>query len=128
MIDKETIKSNKLIAEFMGFKMIVEDYFGINIVKSPTSETYDLHGLKYHCSWDWLMPVLDKIERSGCIIEISYALVVTCRICVIGNRGEKAFSIINDNNGELPITAIYKSVVEYIEWNNKKLLTIKQLP
>jgi len=66
------------------------------------------------------MPVLEKIEQIGCIIEISYSLVCMCRICVIGKKHEKAFNIINDNNGGLePIIAIYKSVVEFIKWYNQ---------
>lgn len=52
--------NNNIIAEFMGFQ--------------PSSDKtlwYDPHAnkghmmLKYHTSWDWLMPVVEKIEDLG---------------------------------------------------------------
>ena len=42
--------NNKLIAEFMGVDQVDIDY------------AFNEHGqLKYHLSWDWLMPVVQKI-------------------------------------------------------------------
>jgi hypothetical protein len=41
------MKDNKLIAEFMGFVYVPED------------------ALDYSKSWDWLMPVIEKIENDG---------------------------------------------------------------
>ena len=119
----ERIEGNKLIAEFMGGK------FRKSKDKNTLNKYFDLkdkgyfyyeNEIRYHASWDWIMPVLEKIEQIGCIIEISYSLVCMCRICVIGKKHEKAFNIINDNNGGLePIIAIYKSVVEFIKWYNQ---------
>jgi hypothetical protein len=43
-------KNNKLIAEFMGYEV------------HPTYED-ERHDLHYHTSWDWLMPVVQKIEQ-----------------------------------------------------------------
>ena len=57
------MEENKLIAEFMGWD-----------VKNPTTIPTNLHlsnleldngeiiELKYDTSWDWLMPVVEKIE------------------------------------------------------------------
>tara|TARA_R100000234_G_scaffold116232_1_gene93047 strand:- start:496 stop:768 length:273 start_codon:yes stop_codon:yes gene_type:complete len=43
-------KNNKIIAEFMGVDQVDIDY------------AINEHGqLKYHLSWDWLMPVVQKI-------------------------------------------------------------------
>tara|TARA_Y100000310_G_scaffold182017_1_gene182037 strand:- start:155 stop:415 length:261 start_codon:yes stop_codon:yes gene_type:complete len=44
--------NNKLIAEFMG----------LNIDKGVQAD-YMEHELKYHKSWDWLRPVVIKIEQ-----------------------------------------------------------------
>lgn len=44
-----TQENNKLIAEFMGYNLN-------NLTPSF------LNNLKYHTSWDWLMPVLKKIN------------------------------------------------------------------
>ena len=46
------MQDNKIIAEFMG----------LNIDRGVQSD-YMEHELKYHKSWDWLMPVIQKINR-----------------------------------------------------------------
>ena len=48
--------SNKLIAEFMG----IENTNGLVFQDANTKE---FHSIKYHSSWDWLMPVVMKISR-----------------------------------------------------------------
>jgi hypothetical protein len=57
------MKENKLIAEFMEY---------------PDFGTKgDFSYLNYHKSWDWLMPVVDKIEEMGFTtsIKTSYARI-----------------------------------------------------
>ena len=51
MEQKQIIEGNKIIAEFMGKTRRYETTIEI---------FYD--NLKYHSSWDWLMPVVEKIE------------------------------------------------------------------
>lgn len=56
-----TKENNKLIAEFMGYESY--DYRGYRmfILEENNHRTdVDLH---YHTSWDWLKPVVDKIEE-----------------------------------------------------------------
>lgn len=52
----EIKKSNKLIAEFMG------KYFMVGVI-SPIAlcSMGNVEELKFHNSWDWLIPVLQKI-------------------------------------------------------------------
>ena len=50
------MNNNKLIAEFMGYDIITE----AEKDKFPTVLT--TKDVKYHTSWDWLMPVVEKIE------------------------------------------------------------------
>ena len=82
MTNQEILNGNKLIAEFMGWKVVTGDkiklpyknhYFGINpitkrIYNSINSEDYNewwtkvaLYA-KYNSSWDWLRPSVDKID------------------------------------------------------------------
>ena len=48
------MKDNKLIAEFMG----IENTNGLVFQDANTKE---FHSIKYHSSWDWLFPVVQKI-------------------------------------------------------------------
>ena len=56
---------NKLIAEFMGYENVgtlnnpLYDYYD-NYFQDGS---YEIKDLQYHKSWDWLMPVVDKIEK-----------------------------------------------------------------
>ena len=55
-------EQNKLIAEFMGKNIITIDDIRAN--KNPyisSADGYTEEELQYHTSWDWLMPVVQKI-------------------------------------------------------------------
>jgi hypothetical protein len=106
---------NELIAEFMGIKV------------SPVGHTnYDVSGkalpheedLEYDYSWDWLMPVVEKIRSHEDVvgIEISFSLGTICKICV-RNRQTTSFQWLNiEDNGT--INAVYAAVVEFIKYLN----------
>ena len=46
------MKNNKLIGDFMD-------------IRSTGLSVYKESAYKYHESWDWLMPVIEKIENDG---------------------------------------------------------------
>jgi hypothetical protein len=87
------MEDDKIVAEWMGGKMIVENHHGINLIKFPDGKVHDLAGLKYHTSWDWLMVVVKKIESENEMIA-SYIL-------------------------STDIDATYAGVLKYINWYNK---------
>jgi len=120
------IEQNKAIADFYGYN-VKEFYWknkSLGLVFCDGDDTFDLEDVTFFTpdtDWSTLMPVVAKISNIGNIVEISYCLVTVCRICVIGQKHEKAKNIINDNNGGLsPIEAVYKSVCEYVNLINKK--------
>ena len=126
MEEKEIVENNKLIAEFMGtpnsiggnipfiyeigeplpFSSII--CTNENILDEILREV-DEFGSEltpyitwYHNSWDWLMPVVEKI------------LIISNEL----NNIEK-FSVITD---QVPyINEVYKAVVEFIKWYNGKI-------
>ena len=59
-----TMKDNKLIAEFMGGQRVLPDE---DVYNMPTHNNlcYGVNELQYDTSWDWLIPVVRKIEDGG---------------------------------------------------------------
>ena len=71
---------NKLIAEFMEINVITLDDVRKN--KNPyisSADGYLEDDLKYHCSWDWLMLVIEKCfdnAEDGDMQDIMHHLMV----------------------------------------------------
>jgi len=89
-----TMEDNKLIAEFMGL-----------VVSDRDNYTSELHtnvdaDLKYHTSWDWLMPVVQK-----------------CFDTQQPEEGQHYF--INESLLTMDIEVVYDRVVEFIKEHNE---------
>ena len=102
------MKNNKLIAEFMGVNIINID--GVRKNKNPyisSADGYLEDDLKYHSSWDWLMPVVE--------------------VCLIGEaeQSEEISNTLIKNIYEgicnQDISFAYKSVVEFINYKTETL-------
>ncbi len=66
-----TEEGNKIIAVFDGWEETkhIDEEFGNLFIKYGESKYAD--GFKYELSWDWLMPVVEKIEE----LEFSFTIV-----------------------------------------------------
>ena len=98
-----TQENNKLIAEFMG---ITPNEAGVYHVSKHKG--YSLDNLLYHTSWDWLMPVVQKIESLGYVFTIQggkaeYGEMISETQCFIAKD---------------KLSSTYKAVVEFIKWHN----------
>lgn len=109
------MNNNELIAEFMGFThtSTEQDTFWSK-PDSPMATIYDWDyhtlGLEFDKSWDWLMPVVEKIEKmEGVRVIIKGS---RCRILA----GKKVFSCHTISK----LNSMYRVVVEFIEWYNKQ--------
>jgi hypothetical protein len=106
-----TTENNKLIAEFMGYDRGVSELMG------------------YDTSWDWLMPVVEKIESLGVKFWVKGN---TCRVYInrelaeldsnvewngISTEFEGFFFIYFEEKTKKEAT--YKAVVEFIKWYNE---------
>lgn len=133
--ENELRENNKLIAKFMGYmcdnpeedSCTFETPFMINTSDKENWEA-DINDwnswlradeMQYHTSWDWLMPVVEKIEsfvyENGCakynvIIEQSW-------VDIIDNHTSDEIVGVDADSKDI---AVYKAVVEFIEWYNKK--------
>ena len=54
-------ENNKLIAEFMGCTHPFNEVTDATLY-NVSHGTFELSDLRYDSSWDWLMPVIDKID------------------------------------------------------------------
>src|SRR5437773_1868401 len=106
-IKNEVVEGNKLIAEFLGAKYDGRKYWtfpdGSMKIHSPDYSSQ----LKYHSSWDWLMPVVEKIGKMYDPYKYkAYELK------------EAAWEIV-DLSIVNPIDEVYDSVIKFIHGTNK---------
>ena len=103
------MNDNKLIAEFMG--MTYGDP-NDNSVMTQGSEVIPIESMEYHTSWDWLMPVVDKIER-----EHKANFIIKCTWNEFANHSIHQV-IVNIEQGEMSKdkSCIYdsKKIYDYI--------------
>jgi hypothetical protein len=133
------IENNKLIAEFMGntpsFSVVdISDYQGDHVLstglskeaanadKSHYDERFSIDSeiikdeLKYHTSWDWLIPVVEKIE----------SLNVVCFEKNLQEEGDyqclftKGNDIFICHYADTSKEATHRVVVEFIKWYNER--------
>lgn len=106
MTHEEITNGNKLIAEFCEFQNTSIGWFDSEEILSINgSNTFD--ELKFHSSWDWLMPVVEKISD----------------ICK-ANNSELYVKFYNGTRKELLIFRHTKDetwtlCVDFIEWYNQ---------
>ena len=93
-----TTENNKLIAEFMGGYTPYER-FGDSTEYYYRGHYVTLENMKFQTSWDWLMPVIEKIYKE---------------------RGldDEIVLMIRDSVAELNIESTYKFIVEFIKEHN----------
>jgi hypothetical protein len=125
-------EGNRLIADFIGYEkdFLAEEgeeprYFvydhleciadGVDwwdTVEMDWSSWLYPKDMKFHFSWDWLMPVVERIENKGYDVFING---LYCRITDCGLSDFEIESTEVSNKRE----AVFKAVVEFIKWYNE---------
>ena len=121
MSDEEISKCNKLIAKFMGgiFKISEEGFKYcelpneiIDAIKHPLlGSSWTGMNFMFHKSWDWLIPIVERIESIG------------VKVTIIGNSCNiKTFISGYDLMiiGENKLHATYQGILAFIKWQNNK--------
>jgi hypothetical protein len=110
-------ESNRQIAEFMAEPISEYKDESDNIwIQALRGSDSAIEAAKYHTSWDWLMPVVEKIEKeTPFTFNISRSQVWLAdenyRMTAIGER----IAVEADSK----IEAVYLAVVQFIKWYNK---------
>jgi hypothetical protein len=101
---------NKLIAEFMKMSHIIHQTFKIYVWQfDEDGEWYPDESLNFHSSWDWLLPVVEKIWVI-CNNRISLFYFEIEQETIPNNLSE--------NLGESNIADCWYAVTEFIQWYN----------
>lgn len=97
------IENNKIIAEFMNYAIIDKN-------GNHKDECYN-----YDCNWNWLMEVVEKVEKQG----FDFAIYTGACVSIINTKDFPYEEIIN-LNGSSKIEAVYNACFEFIKWYNLK--------
>jgi len=130
---KEILAGNNLIAKFVGmeptnlpgFFDTCGDYFNTNFTVG--SVPYD--EAMFHSSWDWLMPVVEKIEK---LLNDHHKIGGTFVIENYGACVETYNYYINDNHlcsyyserGDTKIEGVWKTCVKFCKWYETNIMEI----
>jgi hypothetical protein len=98
------MKDNELIAEFMGAKFSTKHQCW-----EFEKTAHTKHSMPYDTSWDWLMPVVEKIEYVG------FHVLIEQNYCRIGEELDIRVWAVNQK-----IEAVYNAVVQFIKWYNSQ--------
>ena len=121
VLAERLLNDNKLIAEFMEYELQEELWVA---TMSKEDDTFLGRHLLFHNSWDWLMPVVDKIEsihgvfRRGSMTKGGQLHNATEKKYVIEyGMHDKVIAYVYANSR---IDAEYQAVVEFIKDHNLK--------
>jgi len=118
-LDEEIIlENNKIISKFMD----------IDFTKAESHKRYSVyicrHHGRYHDSWDWLMPVVRKINALDKATQISiFKTYVSCSV-ETSIKFRKDFSFAHAEyitNEQTDIQAVWNLVSKFIVWYYAKL-------
>ena len=141
MTNKEILDGNKLIAEFLGFEFkngVAQNEVFYTLEKEHPIylQGYSYKCAKFHSSWDWMMPVIDKIESlegnnpfkdnpkvkfQGDHVEIFWYSTYRGDCIYWKNyTGIDNNTYQHKNQEDSRILAAFRAIIEFIKWYNKK--------
>lgn len=131
-MEKEILDGNRLIAEFMGYQMAIakkdephfvgkgitcRSGFGESVYFKNEDEYKNFMNPKYHSSWDWLMPVVEKIENikdtSG---NYQFSFDLGRDFCIIRYNDLSGNPIVASSEQDNKLLSIWQAIVKFIQW------------
>lgn len=121
MTNEQILEGNKLICAFMGMRehsIYKELYF--NILNVHKYDTVNLKDTKFHSSWDWLMPVVEKIENTKAKESFYFDVDILSTGVIISSVANHVVQITQEEiQSTSKIEAVYNAVIEFIKWYNE---------
>lgn len=116
MNKEQVIEANKLIAEFMGGKpyRVMVKSIGMMDAYQWGENSYTIDELQYHSSWDWLMPVVEKINKLGWYFTLDASILDSSAQFIKGTN------FIKSPFWSTPLLATYNVVIDFIQWYNQQ--------
>jgi len=110
--NEEIQAGNRAIAEFLGYGKCqrCDDCGGYQY----GALVYRPDQMRYHSSWDWLMPVVEKIESMGYFNEIEYE--AKRNVMNIYEDNEKGYAKVASAMHTNKLTAVWQTCVAFINW------------
>lgn len=134
MSTEEKIEGNELIAKFVG-AVINKHYTNEltycfqkhNVPTEHSSYNWSIRSMQYHSSWEWLFPIIDKINGMG--KEYSIAIFKTYISLTVEKGGKvyKDFSFAHSEyitSEQIGKEAAFKLLVKFIKWYNEQQVKI----
>lgn len=124
MANEPTIENkNETIGIFDGWEFLPG--FASRLYKKNGKTIADCD-FKYHTSWDWLMPVVEKIEAMHDKFHGYFGVHISSNGCTIqGTKfnttpGKEHYAYFNDVTHETKILATHYMVYQFITWYNQQ--------
>jgi hypothetical protein len=117
-------EKNRMIAEFMGHEeeqtesgefVYAIEFQNPEKLNDIQVEFFCAHEFKYHISWDWLMPVVEKIESFEGTHGNNYKFTIQNETSYID-----CTNIISSPSVKSKIESTYETVFRFIEFYNEQ--------
>lgn len=109
-----SVENNKIIAEFMGWTPCDSNDNTMYANPQDHSDVWSTDEMRYHTSWDWLMPVVEKINLLDDYRYTTYIASMDTRI-----EDNITGGVIVDVNCKHSVDellqSVYQAVVEFIK-------------
>lgn len=112
LAEEEILTGNKLIAEFMGFTS--REGYPNELYNKDDIYQGNPKNFKYHTSFNWIFPVIDKIE------SLCFSVIIKRFRCEIDSNNFNIEYSQHYSSGADRNIFIWWCVVEFIKWFNQQ--------
>ena len=133
-----TTENNKIIAEFMIKQEPTENFCvgsigqEVGVFTGIKTEYFKYEDLKFHSDWNWLMEVVEKIERledlerfeiTNHSVNITYYQSKENKFILnLNHRNNGLYLMGGENTVNTKIQAVYNACLEFIKWYNEQII------